>query len=264
MSWCPAAWPENWSRRELTAGTITAVEERWLDRWLAEGWSPWRFVAGGFTALATAIAVFAFIAAKHHPGVGWWLLLFALAGWAWTGAELVRWRIKYRRQIRELAEAQPGPAAVPGPGQEPASGLEVKIEDEHETARPGIGLILEIEFAVTNHDPVPHQLRVAMFVPGGGAYTDPPPGRSAHDPEVQDFRENYVRIRRHRERDALPRRVEASETVRGMYVADFRWNPNVFHHLPDYTLIVNDGRRRYEAHPHGADGGNGTEPEQLA
>jgi len=129
------------------------------------------------------------------------------------------------------------------------AGLEVVIDDEKPTPFPGVGLLLEIEFHVTNLDPVPHMLRQCMEGSRTGPfYYGPPIDRE--DPEHLRFLHEYGRISERRRWEQLPPRVRAGETVRGVYVIRFAWDPTGS--LPDYTLIIKDGRREYRARPHGA------------
>jgi hypothetical protein len=152
----------------------------------------------------------------------------------------------------ELEDARRAAVAIGGHGAEAPSkhGLEVAIDNEVPTARPGVGLILEIEFHVTNHDPMEHQLFRAMEGGPDGMFYFEPPNAEA-DPEHQRFiRDSYV-IEERRDRDTpVPTRVRPGETVRGVYVQRFAWNPR--RTLPDYTLVISDGRREFRVQPHGA------------
>lgn len=71
------------------------------------------------------------------------------------------------------------------------------------------------------------------------------------DPEHLRFiRDSYV-IEERRDREVpVPARVRPRETVRGVYVQRFAWNPR--RRLPDYTLVISDGRREFRVRPHGA------------
>lgn len=128
----------------------------------------------------------------------------------------------------------------------PKTGLEIVIEDEKQTPFPGAATVLEIEFRVTNHDPVPHLMRRSLR--GLNRTSFPPPD----DPDlVAARREEYaIRERRRRNGDELPPRVQPGETVRGVYVTTFPWDPTG--RFPDYTLIIEDERQAYAARPHGA------------
>lgn len=129
------------------------------------------------------------------------------------------------------------------------TGLEVVIDDEKPTWFPGIGLILEIEYHVTNHDPVPHMLKRSLEGSITGRFYFPLADQD--DLEHTRFRHEYGRISERRRWELLPPRVEAGETVRGVYIEQFAWDPATL--LPDYTLIINDGRHQYKTRPHGAD-----------
>jgi hypothetical protein len=120
------------------------------------------------------------------------------------------------------------------------------IDREIPTPFPGIGLILEIEFHVTNHDPMHHTLSRSMR---DGPFHFGPPGGSA-DPEQARLRQTFGVISERRRGDELPRSVGPGETVRGVYVVDFAWDPA--RRLPDYTLVISDGRREFLVRPHGA------------
>ncbi len=126
----------------------------------------------------------------------------------------------------------------------PKTGLEVVIDDEKPTRFPGVALILEIEYHVTNHDPVPHILRPRL------RGLNPTPLPSASDPEFIKVLREEEAIRGRRRGDWLPRRVQPGETVRGVYVDTFPWDPTGT--FPDYTLIIKDDRHAYPARPHGA------------
>jgi hypothetical protein len=129
-----------------------------------------------------------------------------------------------------------------------SSGLEVAIDREVQTPRPGIGRILEIEYHVTNHDPMEHQLfkHLEGNGDGGRLYLGPPDSQA--DPEHQRFIQEAHRIEERRSGE-VPRRVPARGTVHGVYVTTFAWNPR--RSLPDYTLVVGDGRRDFPVRPHG-------------
>lgn len=126
------------------------------------------------------------------------------------------------------------------------SGLEVVIDDEKLTPFPGVALIMEIEYHVTNYDPVAHMLRLKVE---GSTFYFAPPG-SGDPPEHAEVRYVYGTISERRRWEQLPPRVRADETVRAVHVMRFAWDPTG--RLPDYTLIISDGRREYTARPHGA------------
>jgi hypothetical protein len=73
-----------------------------------------------------------------------------------------------------------------------------------------------------------------------------PPVDKQHDQEYLEILHAYGRISERRRREAPPR-VRPGETVRGVHVTQFAWNPERY--LPDYTLFVSDGRQKYEVRP---------------
>ena len=121
------------------------------------------------------------------------------------------------------------------------------IDREVTTPFPGTGLILEIEFHVTNHDPMQHSLFQSMR--GDSLFHLGPPGPS-DDQEEARLRQAFSVITERRRGDALPPSVGPGETVRGVYVVEFDWDPA--RKLPDYILVINDGRREFPVRPHGA------------
>jgi hypothetical protein len=139
----------------------------------------------------------------------------------------------------------------------PKTGLEVVIDREIQTPRPGVGRILEIEYRVTNHDPMEHALFRSMEGSiDGQFYHGPLDGQP--DLEHQRFIQEAHRIEEGRSRD-VPGRVRVGETVHGVYVARFAWDP--CRKLPDYTLVISDGRREFRVRPHGAAGSAPAKPE---
>lgn len=127
----------------------------------------------------------------------------------------------------------------------PRTGLEIVIEDEKQTPFPGAAVVLEIEFRVTNHDPVPHLLRKSIR--GLHHASFPPPD----DPALVAARreEHAINERHRRNGDGLPPRVQPGDTVRGVYITTFPWDPAGT--LSDYTLAIKDERNTYTARPHG-------------
>lgn len=138
-------------------------------------------------------------------------------------------------------EEQIASLRAPQPGSSPQSGLEAVITNEVPTSFPGLALILEIEYTVTNHDAMEHMLSVSAQ----GPLFFPPVGKQ-RDPEYLEILHTSGRISERRRREAPPR-VRPGETVRGVYVIEFAWNPERY--LPDYTLVVSDGRQKYEVRP---------------
>src|SRR5260370_25145021 len=76
------------------------------------------------------------------------------------------------------------------------------------------------------------------------------PKGTTDDPEQTRLRQAFGVISERRRGDDLPKSVRAGETVRGVYVVEFDWNPT--RKLPDYTLVISDGRREFPVRPHGA------------
>lgn len=86
------------------------MQIRAVEQWLNEGWSPWRIGYGTVTLVATGVAVYGYVREPHHPGAVWWLLAGTGVIAIWALAEMLRWRIKYRRL---LAAQQADPSASP-------------------------------------------------------------------------------------------------------------------------------------------------------
>jgi hypothetical protein len=84
-----------------------------VERWLDEGWSPWRIGYGTVTLVATGVAVYGYVREPHHPGAVWWLLAGTGVIAVWALGEMLRWRIKYRRLLA-AREADPS-ASLPQP-----------------------------------------------------------------------------------------------------------------------------------------------------
>jgi hypothetical protein len=123
----------------------------------------------------------------------------------------------------------------------------VVVDDEKRTAFPGAATVLEIEFRVTNHDPVPHRLRKSIRGLNRGSF----PSLGDQDLVAAEREAQAIRERRHQQGDGLPGRVQPGETVYGVYVTTFPWDPTGT--FPDYTLIIKDERHAYTTRPHGAD-----------
>jgi hypothetical protein len=143
------------------------------------------------------------------------------------------------RNLQKRQDARPVATATP-------HGLEVVIDNERPTPFPGRALILEIEFHVTNHDPVGHPL--SMRLEGGRPFF--PPDGDPDDPEYLRISRIHGEMSQRRSQESLPPHVDAGQTVRGVLVNDFGWDPA--HDLPGYTLIIWDGRREFRGRPHGA------------
>jgi hypothetical protein len=155
---------------------------------------------------------------------------------------LYRFSWEGRKSNGEWAVIASGEHEVQSP---PKTGLEVVIEDEKRTPFPGVANILEIEYCIANHDPVPHELRPAI------RGVNPAPLGSADDPEFMAVLRKEHAIRQRRQLDTPPPvRVQPTETVHGVYVTTFPWDPTG--KFPDYTLVIRDERNVYTARPHGA------------
>jgi hypothetical protein len=76
-----------------------------VERWLDEGWPPWRIAYGTVGLVATVAAVYGYVRQGHHPGAIWWLLAAVAVVAAWALGEMLRWRIKYRRLLVNQREA---------------------------------------------------------------------------------------------------------------------------------------------------------------
>lgn len=146
-----------------------------------------------------------------------------------------------RRANGEWVEITEGEHEVQPP---PKTGLEVVIDMEIPTPFPGQALVVEIEYHVTNHDRVPHILRPALR--GVNLMPTVPTDTAEYARVLQA----YGMISDRRRGDGPPRSVQPGETVRGVYVTTFSWNPNG--KFPDYTLIIRDERQAYTARPTGA------------
>ena len=118
------------------------------------------------------------------------LLLVILEGsyriWYATGQERLSAETARDAAQREM-RAQPGPS--------PRSGLEIVITNEVPTPFPGLALILEIEYTVTNHDAMEHMLfmglRGQLFFPPTDKQGDP---EYLSSPDVRgDFRSPQTR-----------------------------------------------------------------------
>jgi hypothetical protein len=84
-----------------------------VERWLDEGWTPWRIGYGAASLLALAVTVYAYAEQPHHPGAVWWLLTAVAVVATWALGEMLRWRIKYRRLVAAQQEASAKPPTQP-------------------------------------------------------------------------------------------------------------------------------------------------------
>jgi hypothetical protein len=62
--------------------------------------------------------------------------------------------------------------------------------------------------------------------------------------------EQAVKERGRRNGDELPPRVQPGETVNGVFVITYPWDPTG--DVSDYTLVIKDERHTHTARPHGA------------
>lgn len=204
--------------------------------------------AGWLSLVVLALGVAAGITVPLVLHVSHWVTAVIILGAALVvvaEGSYLEW--KATDELRRKAESALGGAQAEHEIQPPPkTGLEIVIEDEKQTPFPGAAIVLEIEFRVTNHDPVPHQLRRSMR--GLNRTSFPPPD----NPDLVAARseEHAIQERRRRNGDELPPRVQPGETVRGIYVTTFPWDPTGT--FPDYTLIIKDERQAYTARPHGA------------
>ncbi len=67
-----------------------------VERWLDEGWSPWRIGYGTIGLVATGVTLYGYISHPRHPGAVWWLLAAVAMIAVWALLETGRWRLKYR------------------------------------------------------------------------------------------------------------------------------------------------------------------------
>ena len=70
-----------------------------VERWLDEGWSPWRIGYGTIGLVTTGVTLYGYISHPRHPGAVWWLLAAVAVIAIWALIEAGRWRIKYRRLL---------------------------------------------------------------------------------------------------------------------------------------------------------------------
>jgi hypothetical protein len=161
-----------------------------------------------------------------------------------TRTELDKARREGDEAHRELEDAQR--AAISAPAK---TGLEVGIDGHDPTPFPGIGLILEIKFHVTNHDPMEHRLSQGLRAQGMRDGSSPYHGSQGvtDDPEHRQFQHEFDMIWELRGRNVFPQPVGPGQTVHGVYVTEFAWDP--VHRSPDYTLVISDGRREFTARP---------------
>lgn len=85
-----------------------------VERWLDEGWSPWRIAYGVANLIALTVTVYIYVRQPHHPGAVWWLMAALAVVALWALGEILRWRIKYRRLLAaQLASSsEPSPQSI--------------------------------------------------------------------------------------------------------------------------------------------------------
>jgi hypothetical protein len=79
---------------------IRAVD-RVVERWLDEGWSPWRIGYGVLGLVTLAVAVYGYLGQPRHRNVAVIAGIAIIAVWALL--EMARWRIRYKRLSAVLA-----------------------------------------------------------------------------------------------------------------------------------------------------------------
>jgi hypothetical protein len=90
------------------------VQIRAVERWLDEGWSPWRITIGIASFIVLAVAVYGYASHPHHPGAVWWLAAALAVIALWALSEAARWRIRYKR-LQSTAPASPQPTVNRAP-----------------------------------------------------------------------------------------------------------------------------------------------------
>jgi hypothetical protein len=85
------------------------VELRAFERWIDEGWSPWRMGYGIASLIALAVTVYGYVREPHHPGAIWWLTAAVAIIALWALGEMLRWRIKCRRLLIAEKASSPEP-----------------------------------------------------------------------------------------------------------------------------------------------------------
>jgi hypothetical protein len=91
-----------------SAGTCTMhfVRIRVVERWLHEGWSPWRIGYGTVGLIGTVVAVYGYVSHPRHPGAAWWMLAAVSVIAVWALLEMSRFRILYRRAMTAAKATQ--------------------------------------------------------------------------------------------------------------------------------------------------------------
>jgi hypothetical protein len=76
------------------------VQIRAVERWLDEGWTPWRIAYGSGSLISLVVAVYGYVVHPHHLGWIVWTLICVSGIAVWALLEAGRWRIKYGRLLR--------------------------------------------------------------------------------------------------------------------------------------------------------------------
>lgn len=85
-----------------------------VERWLDEGWSPWRIGYGVANLIALTVTAYIYVREPHHPGAIWWLMAAVGVVALWALGEMLRWRIKYRRLLsaQRASSSEPPPQPI--------------------------------------------------------------------------------------------------------------------------------------------------------
>lgn len=102
-------------------------------------------------------------------------------------------------------------------------GMAAVIERETPHPIPGLAMILEVDFTVTNQDERLHACRLKGVSSSSLFFA--PNGRQS-DAEYLEVPRRRYSIEEQRRHDLLPSRVRSGEIVRGVYVGAFNWDPN--------------------------------------
>lgn len=81
------------------------MQIRAVERWLDEGWTPWRIAYGSASLISLVVAVYGYVVHPHHLGWIVWTLICVIGIAVWASLEAVRWRIKYGRLLRSQQTA---------------------------------------------------------------------------------------------------------------------------------------------------------------
>lgn len=109
---------------------------RTVERWLDEGWSPWRIGYGAVNFVALSVTVAVYVTYPHHPGAVWWLLAAVAVVTVWSLGEMARWRIRHNRlqqRLQRLADTV-APPATPEASQPPARQASLGVDVPENTS----------------------------------------------------------------------------------------------------------------------------------